>query len=75
MAKQKDNREPQNEFEKSVGDKEQRIIKSRFEGARSPWFGLGMFGLVGWSVVLPMLLGITIGSWIDTHWPSRVSCC
>jgi len=29
------------------------------------WFGLGMFGLVGWSVTLPALAGIAVGAWLD----------
>ena len=36
-------------------------------------FGLGMFGIVGWSVAIPTLLGITLGIWIDRHWPSPYS--
>ena len=37
------------------------------------WFGLGMMGTVGWSVVVPTLVGVAIGLWIDAQWPSRVS--
>ncbi len=37
------------------------------------WFGLGVFGVVGWSVALPTLLGIALGLWIDRTWPSRYS--
>lgn len=62
-----------NDFAETVGGKEQRKLKSRATGKQSPWFGLGMFGLVGWSVVLPMLLGIFAGAWIDEQWPSQVS--
>lgn len=40
---------------------------------RSIWFGLGMFGLVGWAVAIPTLAGIALGWWIDSLWPSRVS--
>lgn len=29
------------------------------------WFGLGMMGLIGWSVVIPTLLGAALGIWID----------
>lgn len=29
------------------------------------WFGLGMFGLVGWSVAIPTLIGIAVGAWLD----------
>jgi len=29
------------------------------------WFGLGLMGVVGWSVALPTLLGIALGVWLD----------
>ena len=64
---------PPDRFEEMVGGKERRKLKARATGKQSPWFGLGMFGLVGWSVVLPMLLGIFVGGWIDERWPSQVS--
>lgn len=32
---------------------------------RGVWFGLGMFGLVGWAVAVPTLLGIALGVWLD----------
>jgi ATP synthase protein I len=35
--------------------------------------GLGLFGLVGWSVAVPTLLGLVLGRWIDATWPSRIS--
>lgn len=56
-----------------VSSRERRKLKSRREGDRSIWFGLGMFGLVGWSVALPSLLGIALGAWLDSNWPSRIS--
>lgn len=31
------------------------------------WYGLGMFGLVGWAVVVPTLLGVALGVWLDMH--------
>ncbi|MEZ4583866.1 MAG: AtpZ/AtpI family protein [Caldilineaceae bacterium] len=39
----------------------------------SVWFGLGMFGLVGWSVAVPTLAFAALGIWIDRTWPSRYS--
>jgi ATP synthase protein I len=33
-----------------------------------------MFGLVGWSIAVPTLLGVACGIWIDRTWPSRFSC-
>jgi ATP synthase protein I len=32
-----------------------------------------MFGLVGWSVAVPALIGVAVGLWIDARWPSRFS--
>lgn len=51
----------------------ERKLKSRAEGRQAVWFGLGMFGLVGWSVAVPSLLGLAIGLWFDARYPSRVS--
>ncbi len=33
------------------------------------WFGLGMTGLVGWSVAVPTLLGTALGVWLDGRYP------
>ncbi len=32
-----------------------------------------MSGLIGWSVVIPTLLGAAVGIWVDTRYPSRYS--
>jgi ATP synthase protein I len=61
------------DLEKQVGAKESRKMKGRREKDRSIWFGLGMFGLIGWSVAIPTLFGVAVGIWIDTTWPSRFS--
>jgi ATP synthase protein I len=57
------------DFSEEVRKKEARKVQARKEGDRSVWFGLGMFGLVGWSVAIPTLGGIAIGIWIDKTWP------
>ena len=56
-----------------IGDKENRKMKARQEKDRGVWFGLGMFGLVGWSVAIPTVIGIAVGIWIDAKWPSSYS--
>lgn len=56
-----------------IGDKATRRQRARNRPKRSLWFGLGMFGLVGWSVMIPTLLGIALGIWLDKQWPGRVS--
>ncbi len=56
-----------------VADKQQRRLAARRRPDRTIWFGLGMFGLVGWSIAVPTLLGVAVGVWIDQRWPSRYS--
>jgi len=56
-----------------VGRRAERKQRSRERSERAAWFGLGMFGLVGWSVAIPTLLGIVLGLWLDERWPSRHS--
>jgi ATP synthase protein I len=50
-----------------------RKLRARRHRGRGTWFGLGMYGLVGWSVVIPTLGGVALGVWIDGRWPSRFS--
>ncbi|MCP5198915.1 MAG: AtpZ/AtpI family protein [Gammaproteobacteria bacterium] len=33
------------------------------------WSGFGVFGMVGWSVVVPTLAGAALGRWLDTSHP------
>ena len=51
----------------------ERKIRARQTRGRTAWFGLGMFGLVGWSVAIPTLAGIALGVWLDARWPGRAS--
>lgn len=66
---------PQRETEvgKEIGRKAARKIKARAERDRSVWFGLGMFGLIGWSVAVPTILGVALGLWLDGLLDDRVS--
>ena len=59
-------------FPRRVGHKADRRLRARREGA-GVWFWLGMFGLVGWSVEVPTLIGIALGRWIDRTWPGEIS--
>jgi ATP synthase protein I len=62
-------------IEREVAARERRRLKAEAGRDRSVWFGLGMMGLVGWSVALPAVIGTAIGLWIDTSWPSEYSWC
>lgn len=60
-------------FGREVRHKEDRKVRARQEKDRGVWFGLGMFGLIGWSVAIPTLIGLAVGIWIDSRWPGRYS--
>lgn len=61
------------QFAEKVGKKEDRKLRARRHRERGLWFGLGMFGLVGWSVAIPTILFLMLGVWIDRHYPSPYS--
>jgi ATP synthase protein I len=56
-----------------VGAKAARKLRARRDGTQGVWFGLGMMGLIGWSVVLPTLLGAALGTWLDANHPGQHS--
>jgi ATP synthase protein I len=60
-------------FSRRIGAKEKQMLKARYGKQRNVWLGLGMLGLIGWSVAAPTLVGIAVGAWIDSHFPSRYS--
>ena len=53
-----------------INTKVKRMQSARNQRHDSPWIGLGMFGLIGWAVAVPVLLGTGLGIWIDEQWPS-----
>ncbi len=61
------------EFERAVGNAERRKVRARRRREDTVWFGLGTFGLVGWSVALPTLICLALGLWLDGHYPQRFS--
>lgn len=60
-------------FAKQVGAKATRKLRARRHATPGVWFGLGMMGLIGWSVVVPTLLGAALGRWVDRHYASTHS--
>ncbi len=64
----------QGDFSEKIGKKADRKMKARKEREnKSIWFGLGMFGLVGWAVSIPTLLFLAIGIWIDSRYGGQYS--
>jgi ATP synthase protein I len=60
-------------FSRKVAELEGRKLRAKRRGGRDIWFGLGMFGLIGWSVAIPALLGALLGTLIDKHYPGNHS--
>jgi len=64
----------QKKMTRDIGRKAVRKQRARkFKEEQSLWFGLGMFGLVGWSVAIPTLISLALGIWLDSHLNNRFS--
>src|ERR1700734_639800 len=61
------------DFSRQIGAQAARKLKAQRGTKRSVWFGLGMSGLIGWSVTVPTLIGAALGIWVDRNYPSKVS--
>jgi len=59
-------------FSKLVGDKEERKLEAQRQN-KSVWAGLGLFGMVGWSIAVPTLLGAALGVWLDNNYKQSFS--
>jgi len=67
------NSEDRSAFSRQVGAKAARKLKAQRNSTPGVWFGLGMMGLVGWSVAVPTLLGAALGIWLDNRHPGSHS--
>lgn len=56
-------------FRNQAMKKEARKLKARGKNEVNAWWGFSLFGLVGWSVVVPALIGVFAGLWLDRHYP------
>ncbi len=57
------------DFGQQIGTKAARKLKAQRHVTQTVWSGLGMMGLVGWSVAMPTLLGAALGLWLDGRYP------
>jgi len=64
---------PEEDMEGTVERKAARKQRARAEQRHGLWFGLGMFGLIGWAVAVPTVAGTALGLWIDRSWPGEMS--
>src|ERR1700677_730137 len=60
-------------FSWRVAEQAAHKLGAQRAATRSVWFGLGMSGLIGWSVTVPALIGAALGIWVDKNYPSALS--
>lgn len=64
---------PDDPLARRIAHRVDRRRQARRHRRRSTWFGLGMYGMVGWSIAIPTLLGVAVGLWLDAVWPGPFS--
>jgi ATP synthase protein I len=60
-------------FTRQVGAQAARKRKALRGAKKTIWFGLGMSGIIGWSVAGPIVVGAAVGIWVDKRYPSTLS--
>lgn len=60
-------------FSREIGAQETRKLRVRRQGIKSAWSGFGVFGIIGWSVAAPTLIGALLGQELDRRYPGRHS--
>ena len=50
-----------------------RQLRSRRDGEPSLLHQLASVGVLGWVVVVPTLLGIALGRWLDAQWATGIT--
>ena len=72
-ADEQEAKEADEKFVSQIAAKQARKLKAQARVTRTVWSGMGMMGMVGWSVVVPTLLGAALGVWLDNHYPAMHS--
>ncbi len=67
------NKKNEDFFSGRIAAKEKQKLTALRKKNSTVWFGLGMMGMVGWSVAMPSLLGAGLGIWLDKTYPQSFS--
>lgn len=73
MGDERNEEPPSARLGREVAAQERRKLRARRRGSEGLWFGFASFGLIGWSVAVPTLIGVALGIWLDRRHPSRFS--
>lgn len=66
------NNDGHKKLHQAVHLRKQRRERWKKEGERSLWRNLSMVGSLGWLVVIPTLLGVLTGRWLDSTFKSGI---
>ena len=64
----RDDDELEDEFEVRIQRQRERMEQGRRDRGQSFWRYVGLIGAIGWSVVVPMVLGVLVGWWLDRRY-------
>ncbi len=64
---------PEDASAKVIRRRAERMQQTRNEPKYSPLNGLGVFGVIGWSVALPTVAGAFLGMWLNRVAPQSFS--
>ena len=63
----------QSNLQDRIEDRERRKLKSQKQGKPNVWQGFGVFGLIGWSIALPLVSLTLVGIWLDERYDHEFS--
>ena len=67
------NKKNEDFFSGQIAEKEKQKLKALRNKNKGVWMGICMMGMVGWSVVVPTILGAARGFWLDKKYPQTFS--
>lgn len=59
-------------MQKAVRLRDERSKRWKKEGERSLWQNLSMVGALGWLIIVPTLLGVLLGRWLDRRFETGI---
>ena len=72
MSRDEGHHERHESFSEEILKIEKRKLKER-HNQKNSWFGLGMMGVIGWTIALPTVAGLGAGLWLDNRNPGSMS--
>lgn len=61
------------EFSRRIERKQKRKLKAMKTANDSLFLSFSTYGMIGWSITVPVLVGIALGIWLDRTFPGRHS--